>query len=62
MRGALGATPARLARQFVTEGLLLAVPGCAAGVLVGGWLMKLLTHLVPKAMAIRDAISRGSWA
>ena len=28
VRGALGATPARLVRQFVTEGLLLAAVGC----------------------------------
>jgi macrolide transport system ATP-binding/permease protein len=51
VRGALGATQARLTRQFVTEGLLLALAGCAGGVLVAGWLMTLLTHMVPKAMA-----------
>ncbi|HEX3663503.1 MAG TPA: ABC transporter permease [Acidobacteriaceae bacterium] len=51
VRGALGATPARLVRQFVTEGLLLAVAGCAGGVFVAGGLMALLTKMVPKAMA-----------
>jgi len=51
VRGALGATPARLARQFVTEGLLLAASGCAAGALVAVWLMSLLTRVVPKDMA-----------
>ncbi len=50
VRGALGATPARLVRQFVTEGLLLATAGCLAGLLIAGWLMTLLTHLVPKQM------------
>jgi macrolide transport system ATP-binding/permease protein len=50
VRGALGATPVRLVRQFVTEGLLLATAGCAAGLLVAGWLMTLLTRLVPKAV------------
>ncbi|MGB7137729.1 MAG: ABC transporter permease [Acidobacteriaceae bacterium] len=51
VRGALGATPARLVRQFVTEGLLLTVAGCGCGVFVAGWLMVLLGKTVPKAMA-----------
>ena len=51
VRGALGAAPARLVRQFVTEGLLLAAAGCAGGVLVAAGLMRLLTNLVPKGMA-----------
>ena len=51
VRGALGATPIRLVRQFVTEGLLLALAGCVAGLAVSTWLMTLLTKLVPKSMA-----------
>jgi predicted permease len=51
VRGALGATPMRLARQFVTEGVLLAVAGCLGGVLVAGWLMGLMKGLIPKAIA-----------
>ena len=51
VRGALGASPTRLVRQFVTEGLLLAVFGSLAGVIVAGGLMKLLARLVPKDMA-----------
>ncbi|MGA8673381.1 MAG: ABC transporter permease [Terracidiphilus sp.] len=51
VRGALGATPIRLVRQFVTEGLLLATAGCLGGLLIGGWLMTLLTRMVPKGMA-----------
>ncbi len=51
VRGALGATPARLVQQFVTEGLLLAVAGSVAGVLIAGALMHLLTRLAPKDMA-----------
>jgi macrolide transport system ATP-binding/permease protein len=51
VRGALGATRARLARQFAAEGLLLAVLGSLGGGIVAGGLMTLLTRLVPKDMA-----------
>jgi macrolide transport system ATP-binding/permease protein len=51
VRGALGATPARLAKQFVTEGLFLAVLGSGAGIVVAAALMRLLVCLVPKDMA-----------
>jgi macrolide transport system ATP-binding/permease protein len=51
LRGALGATPSRLVRQFVTEGLLLAGLGSGAGIIVAAALMRLLTRLVPKGMA-----------
>jgi predicted permease len=54
VRGALGATPMRLVRQFVTEGLLLAVVGCLGGVLVSEWLMVLMKGLIPKPIA--DAV------
>jgi macrolide transport system ATP-binding/permease protein len=51
VRGALGATQARLAKQFVAEGLLLAVLGGGAGILVAATLIKLLARLVPQNMA-----------
>jgi macrolide transport system ATP-binding/permease protein len=51
VRGALGASPARLVRQFVTEGLLVALTGNLASVVVGSGLMKVLARLVPKDMA-----------
>ena len=51
VRGALGATPVRLVRQFLIEGLLLAVVGCLGGVLVAEWLMVLMKGLIPKAVA-----------
>jgi macrolide transport system ATP-binding/permease protein len=51
VRGALGATKARMLRQFVTEGLLLATAGCAVGLLCGSWIMKLILKLVPKQMS-----------
>jgi len=52
VRGALGATPVRLTRQFVTEGLLLAGAGCLAGILLGGWMMTLLRKLIPLPMMV----------
>ena len=51
VRGALGATRLRLARQFITEGLLLAVSGSLAGVIIAAGIMKLLGRLVPQDMA-----------
>jgi macrolide transport system ATP-binding/permease protein len=53
VRGALGATPLRLVCQFVAEGLLLALFGSLAGVLVAAWMMRLLGRLVPKDMAAK---------
>jgi len=47
VRGALGATRGRLARQFVTEGLVLAGAGCALGVGAADIAMRLLGSLVP---------------
>jgi predicted permease len=51
VRGALGATPARISRQFVTEALLLALLGCASGILVAKGTIRILTLLIPKTMA-----------
>ncbi len=51
VRGALGATPARLIRQFVTEGLLFAALGTLSGLMVAAGLMKLLAGVVPRDMA-----------
>jgi macrolide transport system ATP-binding/permease protein len=51
VRGALGATRARLVQQFVTEGLLLGLSGSLVGMMVAAGIMKLLGSLVPKDMA-----------
>jgi macrolide transport system ATP-binding/permease protein len=51
IRGALGATPARLMRQFIAEALLLALFGNLAGLTVAAALISLLARLVPKDMA-----------
>lgn len=50
VRGALGASPSRLVRQFVTEGLVLVACGTLAGIAIGSATMKALLHLVPKDM------------
>lgn len=47
VRGALGASRARLLRQFVTEGLVLAATASVAGLAVAYAAMNLLTRLVP---------------
>jgi predicted permease len=59
VRGALGATPLRLMRQFVTEGLILAIVGSGAGVFVASGLMRLLARLVPKDMAANMPFLQG---
>jgi predicted permease len=51
VRSALGATPARLVRQFVTEALLFVACGALLGMVVAAGLMKLLAGVVPKDMA-----------
>lgn len=51
VRGALGATPARLSRQFITEALLLGLVGSAFGFFVAGATMQGLMKMVPKTMA-----------
>jgi predicted permease len=42
MRAALGATRGRLARQLLVEGLTLAVPGGALGVILGWWCLSFI--------------------
>jgi macrolide transport system ATP-binding/permease protein len=52
VRGALGATPARMMRQFVTEGLVLAGAASVAGLLAASWIMRLLIALIPKSVVV----------
>ena len=50
VRRALGATRARLIRQFVIEGLVIVVIGTTAGLLSSHWTMQILAGLIPKDM------------
>ncbi|MFZ3216075.1 MAG: ABC transporter permease [Candidatus Acidiferrales bacterium] len=47
IRRALGASPARVARQLLTESLLLSAAGGIAGVLLAAWSFRPLVALVP---------------
>ncbi len=50
VRNALGASSSRLFRQFTTEALVLAMTGCLLGLLLAGWGMRFLLHLIPADM------------
>jgi len=53
IRGALGGGRAALARQLMVEGLWIAVPGTAAGVLLASWMMQLFSVWLPPNYLIR---------
>jgi predicted permease len=50
VRRALGATAARLMRQFVIEGLVIVVVGAVAGLVSSHWAMQILLGLIPQDM------------
>jgi predicted permease len=52
VRAALGADPMRLLRQVLTENLLLAVAGGAAGLLLATWSITALGRMVPSGLSI----------
>jgi putative ABC transport system permease protein len=50
LRSSLGATPRRLVLQLMTESLILAAVGGAAGLLLAGWGLKVFLALAPKGL------------
>ncbi|HKH90306.1 MAG TPA: ABC transporter permease [Gemmatimonadaceae bacterium] len=55
VRAALGAGSERLVRQMLTESVVLAVVGGAAGVLIATLAVPLLSHLVPGTLPLAQA-------
>ncbi len=56
-RAALGASRARLVRQLLTEGLLLAGAGAILGILLANGLIQVLVRLAPADLPRFDAVS-----
>jgi len=57
VRLALGAARGRVVREFLTESMLVSAAGCAAGVLLGRVLMKLLVTGAPQSIPRLDTVS-----
>jgi putative ABC transport system permease protein len=61
VRGALGAGRARIAAQLLTENLLLAVLGGAAGLVIASWGTRALRALSPANLPRVDSVAIDGW-
>ena len=59
VRSSLGASPARLLGQFVTEGVVLVSAGSLLGLAAAWWTMQLLASLIPADMMARMTFLHG---
>jgi macrolide transport system ATP-binding/permease protein len=59
VRSAIGASRGRLLCQFLTEGFLLAAIGGSIGAISAGWVMQLITKLVPADLFARMPYLQG---
>jgi putative ABC transport system permease protein len=57
IRSALGAGPVALARPLATEATLLALSGCALGLLLAFWIVSALVALAPRGVPRLDEIA-----
>jgi putative ABC transport system permease protein len=53
IRSALGATPGRMMRQLLVESLLCALGGGVLGLILGSWIMNILTQAVVSEAGVR---------
>lgn len=56
LRAAIGGSPRRIARQLITENILVAVLGGAAGVLLANWSIAALTAIAPRRLSDLQAV------
>jgi len=57
VRGALGASPARIVRQLLVEGLALSIGGAAGGLIVTWWTIRILGRVGPAQFPRLDAVA-----